>query len=200
VRRIAAITLALLVLTVGLPASASQGAADRGAEVPHHRYSSNGFAPRGDLARQAAASDAFVANDNFFTLTFNHFGNPANGSTIAETWLETGFDELSTANNTQGVVRAILLPKTLRVSVEVELHGITADDQDELINMSSEVNSSGALTVQAATPEITLATDPHCFYFTVVNLGIRWSDNRLTRRTFSEPVSFSPGPTACSTS
>jgi hypothetical protein len=197
VRKIAAITLATLVLTVGLPASASQGTADGGETAPPHRYRSNGYAPVGGLVEMLAAGDAFVANDNFFTRTFNHFADPAHGSAIAETWLETGFDESSTAKNTQGVVRAILLPHTLRVSVQVFLHGVTATNQDQIINHSGEVNSSGALTVQTATPEIDLATSPYCFFYTGVTLGLRWSDNRLTRVSYTEPVSFSPGPTAC---
>jgi hypothetical protein len=196
VRKIAAITLAMLVLTVGLPASASQDTADGGAAIPAHSYRSHGYAPTGGLGLRAA-SDAFVANDNFFTQTYRHFGDAANGSAIVETWLETGFSESSTAKNTQGVVRGILLPHTLRVSVQVDLHGVTADNQDKVINHSGEANSSGALTVQAKSPETTLATSPYCFFYTAVNVGLRWSDNRLTRVGFTEPVSFSPGPTAC---
>ena len=195
-RKIAAITLAMLVLTVGLPASASQDTADGGAAIPAHSYRSHGYTPTGGLGLRAA-NDAFVANDNFFTQTYRHFGDAANGSAIVETWLETGFSEASTAKNTQGVVRGILLPHTLRVSVQVDLHGVTADNQDKVINHSGEANSSGALTVQAKSPETTLATSPYCFFYTAVNVGLRWSDNRLTRVGFTEPVSFSPGPTAC---
>ena len=189
--------LALIILALGasaviLPASASQSASGGPRWLPRHGLSSSDVTPQ-------APSDAFTTNDNFFTLTFNHFGNPSFGSVVAETWLESGHDDTDTAVNAQGFTRAILLPKALRVSVQVDLHGLDAiGENDEIIARSSAVNSSGRLTVQVATPEIFLPTSTKCFFYTVVHMGIRWSDNRLSSVVFDQPVAIQPGPTgAC---
>ena len=182
--------LALGAVAVIVPASASQNAPSgaRWAQRPGH--SSSGLAPQ-------AVGDAFSTNDNFFTQTFNHFGNASLGSAIGETWMNSGFDVNGVALNTQGVARAILLPKAARVSIQVELRGENSVGTDQLVTTSSTVNSSGRLTVQVATPEISLASDPRCFFYTRVHMGIRWSDGRLSSVVFEEPIGFTPGPTAC---
>jgi hypothetical protein len=184
------IVLALGAVAIIVPASAGQNAPS-GA-----RYTARGGQSAQDLAPQAVG-DAHIANDNFFSRTFNHFGNASLGSAIGETWMESGLDANFNATNTQGVARAILLPKALRASVKVELRGFDVNGVDQLVASSSTVNSSGRLTVQVATPEISLATDPHCSFYTQVTIGIRWSDLRLTTVVFGTPLSFLPGPTAC---
>ncbi len=175
-RKIVAVVLFTLALAVVVPASASQRTGTH--------------APR--VARQGlgalAVGDAFTANDNFFSQTLNHLANPALGSVIAEQWLEIGFDANGVAQNIQGFTRGILLPKALRVSVRVELWGVDSSSQETLLTNSSTLNSAGKLTVQVATPEIGLATDSHCGFFTVIHVGIRWSDQRLTTVTIEEPV------------
>lgn len=184
------IILALGALAVIVPASASQNAKSGSRYVARTGQGTTSVTPQ-------APGDAFTANDNFITQTFNHFGNPSLGSAIAETWLESGLDSNLNATNVQGVARAILLPKALRASIKVQLRGSNAAGDDQLIAQSSTVNSAGKLTVQVATPEIVLATDPHCDYYQQVTVGIRWSDLRLTTVTFATPLSFLPGPTAC---
>ncbi len=184
------IVLALGALAVIVPASASQNGPSGARWAPRQGLSSNGLTPQ-------AANDAFTTNDNFFTHTYNHFGYPSLGSVIAETWMNSGYDDTGLATNTQGVARAILLPKALRVSLKVELRGTDVNGADQLVTSSSTVNSSGKLTVQVATPEITLATDPRCFFYTRVTVAIRWSDLRLSTVTLEEPIQFTPGPTAC---
>lgn len=195
-RKIVVTVLVTLALAVMLPASASQrsaGAADRAAPHPRH-------ASRQANASPLAATDAFVFNEGFFTQTLNHFGSASKGSVIAETWAEDGFNASNQEVNTQGVVRAILLPKALRVSAKVQLFGVDASDNEHLLASSSTVNSNGALTVRVATPEITLATQPNCFFFTAVHMGIRWSDSRLSTVDFSMPVLFvNGGNPACAT-
>jgi hypothetical protein len=193
VRKIAVIgliVLALGALAVIVPASASQNGPSGARWAPRQGHGSNGLTPQ-------AATDVFTTNDNFFTQTYNHFGSASRGSAIAETWMESGFDDTGVATNTQGVARAILLPKALRVSLQVQLRGTNINGDDQLVTTSSTANSSGRLTVQIATPEITLATDTRCFFYTRVTVGIRWSDNRLSTVTFEEPIQFTPGPTAC---
>lgn len=188
----AVIILALGASAVILPASASQSASSGPRWLPRHGLSSNNVTPQ-------APSDAFTTNDNFVTVTFNHFGKPSFGSVVAETWLESGHDDTGTAVNAQGFSRAILLPKALRVAVQVDLHGLDATGgNDQVVAHSSAVNSSGRLTVQVATPEILLATSTKCSFYTVVHMAIRWSDNRLSTVVFDQPVAFQPGPTgAC---
>lgn len=187
--------LALIILALGvsamiLPASASQSASSGPRWLPRHGLSSNGVTPQ-------APTDAFTSNDNFVTVTFNHFGKPSFGSVVAETWLESGHDDTGTAVNAQGFTRAILLPKALRVAVQVDLHGLDAiGENDQVLARSSAVNSSGRLTVQVATPEIFLPTSTKCFFYTVVHMAIRWSDNRLSSVVFDQPIAVQPGPTA----
>jgi hypothetical protein len=82
-----------------------------------------------------------VFNEGFFTQTLNHFGSASKGSVIAETWAEDGFNASNQEVNTQGVVRAILLPKALRVSAKVQLFGVDASDNEHLLASSSTVNS-----------------------------------------------------------
>jgi hypothetical protein len=193
VRKIAVIGLIVLglgALAVIVPASASQNAQSGPRWAARHAQAAKNVAPN-------AAGDVFTANDNFSSRTLNHFGNAANGSAIAETWLESGLDADLNAKNAQGFARVILLPKALRASVRVELRGTTATGDDALVARSGTVNSSGKLTVQVATPEITLATDPRCSFYQLVTVSIRWSDNRLSTIVFDTPLSFTPGPTAC---
>jgi hypothetical protein len=83
-----------------------------------------------------------------------------------------------------GFTRTILLPKALRTAIKVQLFGLVDLQSDpDLITTSSTVNSSGKLISQVGTPELSVAamqTDPHCFFFQLATVSIRWSDNRLT--------------------
>jgi uncharacterized MAPEG superfamily protein len=194
VRKIGLVGLIILVsgaLAMIVPARASQNAGSGARWTARPRASATGATP------QAAAAGATVANDNFFTRTFNHFGNASLGSVIGETWLASGLNANFDAVNTQGVARAFLLPKALRVSLQVELRGADSNGNDQLVARSSKVNSAGKLTIQVATPKITLASDPRCFFYTLVHIGIRWSDGRLSTTTLEAPLGFTPGPTAC---
>ena len=188
-RKIAVAVLATLALAVMLPAAASQRTAGwTGRLAPHPRQA-------GARAQAAplAAGDAFAFNEGFFTRTFNHFANPANGSVVAETWGEDGFSSAGDEQNTQGFARAILLPKALRVSLKVQLLGVDDANNEHLLAASTTVNSSGKLTIQVATPEIALASQPNCFLFTAVHMGIRWSDSRLSTVDYSMPVLYVNG-------
>ena len=183
------IVLGLGALAVIVPASASQNGPSGARWAPRQAAGSNGLAPQ-------AATDQFTTNDNFVSKTYNHLGNASLGAVIAETWMESGFNDSNVATNTQGFTRAILLPKATRVAIRVDLHGTTETD-DVVVARSSTVNSSGKLSVQVATPEIFLPTSSRCFFYTEVHLAIRWSDGRLSNVFFQEPISFVPGPTAC---
>jgi hypothetical protein len=146
----------------------------------------------GVSAAPLAATDAFVFNNNFVTRTFNHFGNPSLGSVIAETWGEDGITADGNEQNTQGISRAILLPKASRVSLKTTLIGYRSfDDQvGHVVTTSSTINSAGKLTVQARTPEISLISSPDCFFLTTVHMGIRWSDSRLSTVDFSMDFAY----------
>jgi hypothetical protein len=171
---IAAIVLVALVVAVPL-VGASPGQSER--------------RERAIRTRLGAQQVSFDINDGFYTQTFNHFGNPASGSVIGETWGETHWDDTDPVN-TQGVARAILLHRALRVSLKVQLWGVT-DTSTDLITESGTVNSAGRRTVQVATPEVpNLQGDPHCVFFTVVDMSIRWDDGRLSRVRFEMPVGY----------
>jgi hypothetical protein len=195
------IVLALGALAVIVPAKAAQtgsGASDHRVLRPRQiTAQSSRLAPHlktssGVSVVPQAANDAFVFNNSFVTQTFNHFGNPANGSVIAETWGEDGITSDGVEQNTQGIARAILLPKALRVSLQTQLIGFSSfDDQTgHLLATSSTINSAGKLTVQAATPEINLLNSSDCFFLTTVHAGIRWSDNRLSTVDFSMDFAY----------
>jgi hypothetical protein len=193
------IVLALGALAVIVPAKAAQTASGDH-RVPRPRQltaQSRQLAPHLKTSSDVsvvpqAATDAFVFNNSFVTRTFNHFGNPANGSVIAETWGEDGITADGVEQNTQGISRAILLPKALRVSLQTRLIGFSSfDDQTgHLVASSSTINSAGKLTVQAATPEISLSSSPDCFFLTTVHMGIRWSDSRLSTVDFSMDFAY----------
>jgi hypothetical protein len=191
--------LALGALAVIVPAKAAQtGSGDHRVPRPRQVTAQSGkLAPHlktssGVSLVPQAANDAFVFNNSFVTRTFNHFGNAANGSVIAETWGEDGITSDGVEQNTQGIARAILLPKASRVSLQTRLIGFSSfDDQaGHLLATSSTVNSAGKLTVQVATPEISLLNSSDCFYLTTVHMGIRWSDNRLSTVDFSMDFSY----------
>jgi hypothetical protein len=179
VRKVLAIVLAMAALLAVIPpASAGPVASDKAEKAIRQRLAPD------------APIDAYRINDGFYSKTYNHFGNPALGIVVAETWGETGWrstPEGDIPDNTQGFVRALLLRRTLRAAVRVELWGATETTAD-LITSSSTVNSAGAPTVQVATPELpNLPGDPHCIFWTVVFLSIRWDDNRLSHVTFEMP-------------
>lgn len=201
-RKIAVIGLIVLGLgafAVIVPASASQNAPNELGRALRPGATTKSLAPQ-------AAGDDFTSNDNFATRTFNHFGNPSLGSVVAESWIETGFDNVTGPTNIQGFARTILLPKALRTSLRVQLFGIVdpTTDPPELINSSGTVNSSGKLISQVAAPELSvaaMASDPHCWFFQSATLSIRWSDNRLTSNLFVDPqtIVFNFANPACAT-
>jgi hypothetical protein len=181
VRKVLAIVLAMLALAAVVPPAGANPTSEEAEKAIRNR-----------LGAQAvqAPQDSYRINDGFYSQTYNHLGNPARGIVVADTWGETGWVSTETgdvADNTQGFARALLLRRTLRVAVRVELWGATETTAD-LITSSSTVNSSGAPTVQVATPEVpNLQADPHCIFWTVVFLAIRWDDNRLSNVSFEMP-------------
>lgn len=180
-RKVLAIVLAMLALAAVIPPAGASPTSDKAEKAIRNR-----------LGAQAvqAPTDSYRINDGFYSKTYNHLGNPALGIVVADTWGETGWMSTATgdvADNTQGFARALLLRRTLRVAVRVELWGATETTAD-LITSSSTVNSSGSPTVQVATPEVpNLQGDPHCIFWTVVFLAIRWDDNRLSNVSFEMP-------------
>jgi hypothetical protein len=202
VRKIAVIgliVLALGALAVIVPAKAAQQGNDnqRVARPRLLTAQARQLAPRVRTSSEVsvvpqATGDAFVFNESFVTQTFNHFGNASLGSVIAETWGEDGITSDGIVRNTQGVSRAILLPKASRVSLKTTLLGFSSfDDQvGHVVTTSSTINSAGKLTVQARTPEINLFVQPECFFATTVHMGIRWSDGRLSTVDFSMDFAY----------
>ncbi len=193
------IVLALGALAVIVPAKAAQtGSGDHRVLRPRQATAQSGkLAPHLKTSSDVsvvpqAANDVSVFNTSFVTRTFNHFANPANGSVIAETWGEDGITSAGVEQNTQGIARAILLPKALRVSLQTRLIGFSSfDDQTgHVLATSSTVNSSGKLTVRVATSEINLLNSSDCFFLTTVHMGIRWSDNRLSTVDFSMDFAY----------
>jgi hypothetical protein len=204
VRKIAVIgliVLALGALAVIVPAKAAQtgrAATDQRVLRPRQLTAqARQLAPRlktssGVSVVPQAATDAFILNNSFVTQTFNHFGNPGLGSVVAETWGEDGITSDGIEQNTQGVSRAILLPKASRVSLKTTLIGFSSFDDftGHVVTTSSTINSAGKLTVQAKTPEISLLSSPDCFFATTVHMGIRWSDGRLSTVDYSMDFAY----------
>jgi hypothetical protein len=184
-----AVLLALVVL-LAFASTASTAPTDQARTTAARRAAAHPAAP--SVAPNSPA-DIFTINDGFVTNTYNHFGNPASGVLVAETWGETGWSDagggLVEPNTSQGVVRALKQHRVLRTSVRVELWATEDTGQNRMLAQSSTVNSGTALQATVATPEIDVRTAP-CFLWTRAFVGIRWTDNRLSSVVFEMPVGY----------
>jgi hypothetical protein len=124
-------------------------------------------------------------NDGFTTLTRNHFGNPAAGQVILESWGETCWSQSDPGTpdvsfTTRGIGRSILLYRALRVQMRVFLYG-RGEGGWSLLDTSDSVNSAGARTLTLATDFVSNASYPNFDLFQVdVHVLIRWSDSTLS--------------------
>jgi hypothetical protein len=124
-------------------------------------------------------------NDGFTTLTRNHFGNPAAGQVILESWGDTCWSQSDPGTpdvsfTTRGVGRSILLYRALRVQMRVFLYG-RGEGGWSLLDASASVNSAGARTLTLATDFVPNASYPNFDLFEVdVHVLIRWSDSTLS--------------------
>jgi hypothetical protein len=124
-------------------------------------------------------------NDGFTTLTRNHFGNPAAGQVILESWGDTCWSQSDPGTpdvsfTTRGVGRSVLLYRALRVQMRVFLYG-RGEGGWSLLDASDSVNSAGARTLTLATEFVPNASYPNFDLFeTDVHVLIRWSDSTLS--------------------
>jgi hypothetical protein len=124
-------------------------------------------------------------NDGFTTLTRNHFGSPAAGQVILESWGETCWSQSDPGTpdvsfTTRGVGRSVLLYRALRVQMRVFLYG-RGEGGWSLVDTSDSVNSAGARTLTLATDFVPNASYPNFDQFEAdVHVLIRWSDSTLS--------------------
>jgi hypothetical protein len=191
-RTLIALVAALLLaaVTTGTAMSVSGTADHRN----RHGQSSSAAA----VAAALPAGCDYRINDGFTTLTRNHFGNPAAGQVILESWGETCWSQSDPGTpdvsfTTRGVGRSILLYRALRVQMRVFLYG-RGEGGWSLLDTSDSVNSAGARTLTLATDFAPNASYPNFDLFQVdVHVLIRWSDSTLSDVWLSGNPWWNPG-------
>lgn len=170
-----ALTLAVGLLAQGQAAAQSPGERDR-------------------AAAKAAPGDAPVlgvpTDDNWSTLTYNHFGDPAKGQVVIDQWIRTFIqvgDQFDLPNVLDGRGRVILLSGALRVAFRVRLYEIGKG----LVRQTTVANTAGARMLTIDTTGVGQLADrnaTNCLFWTDVVYTIRWSDNTLTQsKVFTSP-------------
>lgn len=146
--------------------------------------------PQSDaIDQKAAAPQVHVApdvptRDNFSTLTYNHFGNPASGQAVLDTWIRQTYDpDTFLPQATTGQARAIRLHRVKRIAMRVVLHtagGTTDDDATSATVNSGNIGDPRLFTVSS--PSIAANSNPpqFCIAWTEVFYTIRWADDTLT--------------------
>ena len=170
--------LMLAPLTTGTAVSAT-------ARADHaNRHGQASTAAAVNAAAPPAGCD-YQINDGFSTLTRNHFGNPAAGQVILESWGDTCWSASDPGTpdvsfTTSGVGRSILLYRALRVQMRVFLFGRGEGGWVQL-GSSASVNSAGARTLTLATEFVPTVSYPNFDLFEAdVHVLIRWSDSTLS--------------------
>jgi hypothetical protein len=135
--------------------------------------------------RKQASPDTHVpfdvpTRDNFSTLTYNHFGNPAAGQAVLDTWIRQTYSDLGLPLAVTGQARALTLYQVKRIAVRVSL---ITDGGDTAT--SALANTNGARQLTISSPSITANTGGQpalqfCEAWTRVDYAIRWADDTLT--------------------
>jgi hypothetical protein len=131
-----------------------------------------------------AAQAPNPTNAGFTTKTYNHFGDPARGTVVVETW-GIVHDVGDPGIDTIGVGRAFLVSRALRVAVRVQL----LDDTGAVVMSTSASNSNGANMVTVSTGDQVAGSST---YKTVVFWAIRWDDGFLSKGTLEMPALYDP--------
>jgi hypothetical protein len=182
-RRIIVATGLALALAIGLLAQ-SQAAAP-----------SLGQRPQAAAAPTGADQPVFAVptNDNWSTLTYNHFGDPSKGQVVIEQWVRVFWQAGGAPNDPDlpealdGRGRVILLPGAKRVAFRVRLYEIGKG----LVHQTDVVNTAGARMLVIDTVgvhDLANRDVTNCAFWTDVVYSIRWNDNTLTQfRVFTSP-------------
>jgi hypothetical protein len=170
--RLLAVAVTALVLMLALTALALAGPRDDAQA-------------RREVMREQARPNV-IANgetrENLEQVVVNHFGNPAQGQVLIQTWVEPDWTEFE-AVDIQGAVQAVKIRRggagfAKRVAIRVELYGDGVFQANSSTVNSGDVN--GITYVQ--TPEAGGLTDPArpCLWFSVAFYSIRWDDDTLS--------------------
>jgi hypothetical protein len=137
------------------------------------------------------------ARDNFVTLTYFHFGQPAAGQVVIQGWIRTPKSDLGLPTSDQAGCQAIRLLKVSRVALRCLLHtrgGTSNDDATSLTVNSADVGNP--LTLRIASPSITAngPTPQFCRSWVEVRWAARWPDGTLTSGKSLQPETTLPNP------
>ena len=138
----------------------------------------------GVTAAAIAAQVDNPTNAGFTTRTFDHFGNPARGTVVVETW-GLVHDVGDPGIDTIGFARAFKVSRALRVAVRVQL----LDDTGAVVLSTAASNSGDANMVTVSTADRIAGTSE---YRTRVFWAIRWDDNFLSKGSFDMPSTYDP--------
>jgi hypothetical protein len=186
--RMLAVMVTALVLLVAAPAVAGPR------EDIRARRQAMAEQARAEQARPSVIPKAIQngeTRENMEQVVANHFGSPAEGQALIQTWVEPDWQEFE-AVDIQAAVQAVKVRRASggfarRISIRVELYG------DGVLQATSSTVNTGdtAGIAYVQTPEAGGLTDPArpCLWFSVAYYSIRWDDNALT----SGQVLVAPG-------
>jgi hypothetical protein len=144
--------------------------------------------PQAAVAVQAPPPNDAPSRDNFATVTYLHFGNPASGMAVIETWIRVTYDGFALPLTNQGGCRGIRVLNASRIALRCILHTIGGTTSSRTVT-GPTVNSGDVgnpRIVSTATPVLGVGTDPggtapfSCRSWTEVHYAIRWADNTLS--------------------
>ena len=139
--------------------------------------------------------------DNFATTNYLHFGNPAAGIAVIDTWTRVTYDDGGLPTSNQAGCRGIRARNVARLALRCILHVRGGTDPADAT--SATLNSADAgnpVVFRIASPAISAGYNPgtnttqFCRSWSEVRYAIRWTDGTLT-----SGKTLSPGATLFNT-
>ena len=148
-----------------------------------------GLVAAGSRAQPACGVPTNDDNVGFSTFNRAHFGQERFGLVVVEGWLNA-CEDAEAVTDVSATGRAILVHGAARVALRVILEQQDPASVWVVQSQSGSVNSSGAFSVQASTPQDPDLGQPDT-YRVRVRVLIRWTDNTLSLQEYTtRPYSF----------
>ena len=126
------------------------------------------------------------SNENFGRAIYNHFGDPAAGQAVIETWTRVTYSDAALPITNQGFGSAIRLKNVERIALRVILHTrggtVSSGFSSPVCNNGNQ--AANPLIFNCASPVVEsggLVPNPNfCETYTTVLYAIRWTDGSLS--------------------